>query len=104
MKEGMASYTATLQDFADHLTTVFTWVRAKPYLEIRSADAGNTQALMGLPAICKGLFYDDATKKEAMTLLGSLTLLLCVYCKKKQLNLGYQQPGTTNHLAIGAIF
>lgn len=88
MKEGMASYTATLQDFADHLTTVFTWVRAKPYLEIRSADAGNTQALMGLPAICKGLFYDDATKKEAMTLLGSLNAPSLRVLQKEAAQLG----------------
>ena len=32
--------TATLGDFADHMTTAFTDVRVKRFLEMRGADAG----------------------------------------------------------------
>ena len=36
----LAGETATLGDFADHMTTVFTDVRIKRFLEMRGADAG----------------------------------------------------------------
>ena len=48
----------TLDDWADHLTTLFPDVRLKRFLEMRGADAGSFAALWALPALWTGLLYD----------------------------------------------
>jgi len=63
--EGQA---ATMGDWADHVTTVFTDVRLKRFLEMRGADAGAPAFLTGLPAFWVGLLYDDAAQKAARAL------------------------------------
>ena len=50
---------ATLRDWTDHLTTLFPEVRLKSVLEVRSADCGPWPRVSALPAIYKGLLYDD---------------------------------------------
>jgi glutamate--cysteine ligase len=57
-----------LQDFADHLTTIFTEARLKQYVELRSADAGPLEWAMALQAFWKGLLYDDAALDAALAL------------------------------------
>ena len=49
----------TLDDWADHLTTLFPDVRLKQFLEMRGADAGSFAALWALPALWTGLLYDQ---------------------------------------------
>ncbi|MBR0679723.1 glutamate--cysteine ligase [Roseomonas eburnea] len=60
--------TATMGDWADHVTTVFTDVRLKRFLEMRGADAGAPVYLTALPAFWVGLLYDDAAQKAARAL------------------------------------
>jgi glutamate--cysteine ligase len=60
---------ATMGDFADHVTTVFTDVRLKRFLEMRGADAGCVPMLMAKPAFWTGLLYDDAAQKAAAALI-----------------------------------
>jgi glutamate--cysteine ligase len=67
--EKLAGHTATMGDFADHVTTVFTDVRLKRFLEMRGADAGNVGMLMAQPALWAGLLYDDAAQKAAAALI-----------------------------------
>ncbi len=71
MKEGLLGHQATVRDFADHLTTIFTEVRIKPYLEMRSADCGPSDQLVALPALWKGLVYDHQARAEAVALMDS---------------------------------
>ena len=59
----------TMGDFADHLTTAFTEVRLKRYLEMRGADSGPPAMLMALPALWTGLLYDRAAQGEALALI-----------------------------------
>jgi glutamate--cysteine ligase len=59
---------ATMGDWADHVTTVFTDVRLKRFLEMRGADAGAPAFLTALPAFWVGLLYDDAAQKAARAL------------------------------------
>lgn len=66
--EKLKGYTATMGDWADHVTTVFTDVRLKRFLEMRGADAGAPAYLTGLPAFWVGLLYDDAAQKAARAL------------------------------------
>jgi glutamate--cysteine ligase len=61
--------TATLGDFADHMTTVFTDVRLKRFLEMRGADAGSPAMMLAQSAFWVGLLYDDAALEAALGLL-----------------------------------
>ncbi len=69
MRSGYDGHEATMRDFADHLTTVFTEVRVKPQIEVRSADCGGKPFLSALPALWKGILYDDLAKREALSLM-----------------------------------
>jgi glutamate--cysteine ligase len=59
----------TVGDFADHLTTVFTDVRLKRFLEMRGADAGTPDMMVAQSAFWVGLLYDDAALAAATSLL-----------------------------------
>ena len=59
----------TMGDWADHVTTVFTDVRLKRFLEMRGADAGSVPMLMAQPALWAGLLYDGAAQKAASALI-----------------------------------
>ncbi len=59
----------TIGDFADHLTTVFTDVRIKRFLEMRGADAGRPDMMLAQSALWVGLLYDDAALTAAEALL-----------------------------------
>jgi glutamate--cysteine ligase len=61
--------TATVGDFADHMTTVFTDVRLKRFLEMRGADAGSAEMMVAQSAFWVGLMYDDAALTAAEALL-----------------------------------
>jgi glutamate--cysteine ligase len=65
----LAGETATLGDFADHLTTAFTDVRLKRFLEMRGADAGRADMMLAQSALWVGLLYDDAALAAAEALL-----------------------------------
>ncbi len=53
------SYDLSLKDWINHLSTIFTEVRIKSYLEVRGADAGKWEMICALPAFWTGIFYDD---------------------------------------------
>jgi glutamate--cysteine ligase len=60
---------ATLGDFADHMTTVFTDVRLKRFLEMRGADAGSVEMMTAQSALWVGLLYDPAALAAASALV-----------------------------------
>ncbi len=60
---------ATLGDFADHMTTAFTDVRVKQFLEMRGADAGRPDMMVAQSALWVGLLYDDAALAAADALI-----------------------------------
>jgi glutamate--cysteine ligase len=70
----LAGHRATMGDFADHVTTVFTDVRLKRFLEMRGADAGSLPMLMAKPAFWTGLLYDEAAQKAAAALIRGWTV------------------------------
>src|SRR5579863_4819410 len=59
MEHGYGKERATLDDWAAHLTTIFTEVRLKKYIEVRTADSQPPILMLSLPALCKGLLYDN---------------------------------------------
>jgi glutamate--cysteine ligase len=58
----------TLDDWADHLTTLFPDVRLKHFLEMRGADAGGFAQIWALPALWTGLLYDEDALGGALAL------------------------------------
>lgn len=73
MTSGIDGHRATLRDFEDHLTTVFTEVRMKRFLEVRSADCGPWSQICALPALYKPLFYDEEARAAAWALMDEPT-------------------------------
>ena len=69
----LAGITATLGDFADHMTTAFTDVRLKRFLEMRGADAGRADMMVAQSALWVGLLYDDAALSAGLSLVKDLT-------------------------------
>jgi glutamate--cysteine ligase len=74
MAHGLLGHHATMGDWADHVTTVFTEVRLKRFLEMRGSDAGSPAMLQAQPAFWVGLLYDDAAQKAAAALTRPWTL------------------------------
>jgi len=54
-----------MDDWELHLTTVYPEVRLKRYLEMRGADAGGKPWICALPALWKGLLYDESALQKA---------------------------------------
>ncbi len=63
----------TLADWSLHLTALFPEVRLKRVIEIRDADATPAGLVCSLPALWKGLLYDDQALAEALARLGHWT-------------------------------
>lgn len=77
LEEGWVSpegerYRARWRDWVVHLSTVFPEVRLKPHIEFRSADAIGSRYVCALPALLKGLLYDDDALEEAWSLVSDL--------------------------------
>lgn len=60
---------ATVGDFADALSTIFTEARIRPgYVEMRSADCGSSADTLAVIALWKGLTWDSAALDAALDL------------------------------------
>ena len=64
---------ATIEDWSDHLTTLFPEVRLKKYLEMRGADGGPWRRLCALPALWTGLLYGTSSLNAAWDLVKDWT-------------------------------
>jgi glutamate--cysteine ligase len=73
LREGLAGERATLEDWDTHLTTLFPEVRLKHYLEVRGADAGPMAIVTALPALWKGILYEEGALDAATALLAGLS-------------------------------
>ena len=61
MEVGFEGVRANYGDWIEHLSTLFPEVRLKSTLEFRGADVQRPELLFALPALWKGLIYDDAS-------------------------------------------
>jgi glutamate--cysteine ligase len=97
---------ATIGDFADHMTTAFTDVRLKRYLEMRGADAGAPAMMVAQSALWVGLLYDDAALAAAEALLRPHAWGEFVALRPVVPRLGLQTPwagGTLRDLARAVV-
>jgi glutamate--cysteine ligase len=70
---GLPGESATLSDWANHVSTIFPEVRLKRYLEMRGSDAGPWRRLPALPAFWVGLLYDDGCLDAAWDIVKDWT-------------------------------
>ena len=64
MEEGFNGVKARYGDWVAHLSTLFPEVRLKNTLEYRGADVQRPEMLFSLPALWKGLIYDERSFSE----------------------------------------
>jgi glutamate--cysteine ligase len=69
LERGWEKERATLEDWTNHLTTIFTEVRLKKYIEVRTADAQPPSLMLALPALLKGVLYNDDCLQGAWDLV-----------------------------------
>jgi len=70
---GLEGVYPTLDDWSDHLTTLFPEVRMKRFLEMRGADGGRWGRIVALSAFWVGLLYDDTALAGAWDLVRDWT-------------------------------
>ncbi|XP_040990274.1 glutamate--cysteine ligase, chloroplastic [Juglans microcarpa x Juglans regia] len=63
----------TLNDWENHLTTIFPEVRLKRYLEMRGADGGPWRRLCALPAFWVGILYDEISLQKVLDITADWT-------------------------------
>ena len=68
MATGYDGHLPTMEDWELHLTSIFPEVRLKKYLEVRGADCVALPLAMAIPAIWKGIFYDQVALDGALEL------------------------------------
>lgn len=73
LARGAEGHSAILQDFTDHLSTIFTEARLKPYIEQRSMDCDNIEQAMMAMAFWKGLMYDREALDQALKVAPTMT-------------------------------
>jgi glutamate--cysteine ligase len=61
----LKSLEPTMDDWSDHITTIFPEVRMKRFLEMRGADGGRWRRICALPAFWVGLLYDQTSLDAA---------------------------------------
>jgi glutamate--cysteine ligase len=70
---GLPGVRPTLDDWSDHLTTLFPEVRLKQFLEMRGADGGRWRRICAVPALWVGLLYDGTALDAAWDLVKGWT-------------------------------
>ncbi len=71
--KAMPGVKPTLDDWSDHLTTLFPEVRMKRFLEMRGADGGRWKRICGLSAFWVGLLYDADALDAAWSMVKTWT-------------------------------
>ncbi|MBV8615018.1 MAG: glutamate--cysteine ligase, partial [Acetobacteraceae bacterium] len=79
-------------DFADHVTTAFTDVRVKRFLEMRGADAGTPEMMLAQSALWTGLLYDEAALEAALAVVRGVTWADAVAARDAVPRLGLDTP------------
>ena len=70
MAKGWHDLRPTVGDWDTHLTTLFPDVRLKRIIEVRGADTVPRDLICALPAVWKGILYDEGAREATWELLG----------------------------------
>lgn len=74
LRDGYRGFTPTVADWELHLSTLFPETRLKRYIEVRSADCVPPELICALPALWKGVLYDNEAMNAAWLLVADLNL------------------------------
>lgn len=74
LAKGLGHHRATLADWATHLTTLFPESRLKTYIEVRSADGQPQDRVIAIPALLKGILYENDCTDAVWDLFSRWTL------------------------------
>lgn len=69
LNNGLEGYEATIEDWDDHITTVFPDVRLKNYVEIRNCDSQRADLILAFPTLIKGIMYNRTALDQAWSLV-----------------------------------
>ena len=69
LSEGRHGIAATEADWLLHLTTIFTEVRLKTYVEVRGLDSVPPALAIALAVLWKGILYDGTARRKAWDLV-----------------------------------
>ncbi|HVY90601.1 MAG TPA: glutamate--cysteine ligase [Hyphomonadaceae bacterium] len=81
-----------MDDFDDHISTIFPEVRLKTFLEMRGADAGPQARLCALSALWAGVLYDAASLDGAWELVKGWTAVEREALRRAAPALGLKAP------------
>lgn len=73
LERGHDGQRATLHDWSLHLTTLFPEVRLKRYIELRTADSQQAALMPAVPALVKGILYEEDCRLAAWDLVKKWT-------------------------------
>ena len=82
----------TLQDWEDHMTTVFPEVRLKRFIEMRGADGGPWRRICALSALWVGLLYDAQAQADAYAIVADWTREERAYLRTASPRTGLRTP------------
>ena len=74
LQNGIGEHRATLADWDSHLTTLFPEARLKKYIELRSVDSQSPELMLSVPALAKGVFYEQDCALAAWDLVKGWSL------------------------------
>jgi glutamate--cysteine ligase len=102
MRDGRRGDRPVRGDWTTHLNTLFPEARLKNTLEMRGADAQPGPLLCALPALWKGLLYDETALSRAESLIGSLTPVLLESARPEIARLGLRAQLAARPLQVWA--
>ncbi len=82
----------TMDDWELHVGTLFPEVRLKQFLEMRGADAGLWPWVCSLPALWKGLLYDEAALEQAWQMITDWTHTEVMQLRSEVPRTGFSAP------------
>lgn len=100
MKNGYNGYWATKDDWLLHLSLYFPDVRFKNYIEIRNHDNQRNDLICAVPALWKGLIYNNSAMDEVNSLLSNLTYFDFEYLRRVTPQKGLAMTIKHKHLKI----
>ena len=95
----------TIEDWINHISTIFTEVRLKTFIEMRGADAGNYNSLCALPAFWTGILYQKEALEETYNIISDFTYEDLMNFRKDVISKGLDASyGKTNGWALAERF
>lgn len=103
---GLEGVRPTIDDWSDHLTTLFPEVRVKRFMEMRGADSGREDMITALAAFWTGLLYDSSALDQAWQVVEDLDFPTLLAMRNDVPRLGFDAkvgPRTVGDLAADAV-